>query len=415
MIQSITANDYYDDMSRVIKISDVRSSMRINGLEMFLGKKMPMWKRTMDIAGSAMGLAVLSPLFLIFSIMIKVVSRGPVFFRQKRVGHTRRTFTLWKFRTMEVDNDLRIIPFGKILQKLCIDKLPQLINVFLGEMSLVGPCPPTLGESEEYLQWHRKRFDVVPGITGLWQIRRKRQTSFDEMVRLDIRYTKQLSFRHDRKILIRALFNVALQIKNDLSIQDKYIKVKPLLEPLVAIIGLAFVFPLLFVVSVIIKATSRGPVFYTQERVGKDGRFFKIIKFRSMNVNAESKAGPVWAEKNDTRMTFIGRILRKTHIDEIPQLINIIKGEMCLIGPRPERPFFVNKFKTDIVGYTKRLAVKPGIAGLAQCCHRADETIKDVHKKLRYDLIYIKKVCLLLDLKILLLTFRLCLFGKMAR
>ncbi len=190
-----------------------------------------------------------------------------------------------------------------------------------------------------------------------------------------------------------------------------YHLLKPLLDRIISFIGLIIVSPAIFVAGIIIKLTSPGPVFYTQERVGKNGRLFKIIKLRTMCVNAESQDGPVWARKNDLRITTFGRFLRKTHMDELPQLINVIKGEMGIVGPRPERPFFVSKFIDDIPGYTKRLSIKPGITGLAQCYHKYDETIRDVQRKLRYDILYIKRMCWALDLKIFLLTLRVNLFG----
>ncbi len=175
-------------------------------------------------------------------------------------------------------------------------------------------------------------------------------------------------------------------------------------EYLISFVGLLIVSPAFFIVGVIIKLSSPGPTFYTQERVGKNGCLFKIIKFRTMFIDAESQIGPVWVKKNDKRITTIGKFLRRTHIDELPQLINVIKGDMSIIGPRPERPFFVNKFKDNIPGYMERLSVKPGITGLAQCSCKYDETIRDVQKKLRYDMLYIKRICWMLDLKILLLT-----------
>ncbi len=194
-----------------------------------------------------------------------------------------------------------------------------------------------------------------------------------------------------------------------------YVRIKPLSDYFLAIIALIITIPVFFIVGVMIKLTSSGPVFYFQERIGKDGRVFRVIKFRTMNVDAESWIGPVWAKKDDTRITPVGRILRKMHIDELPQLINVIKGEMGMVGPRPERPFFVKKFNEDISGYAKRLSVKPGITGLAQCLHKYDETIRDVKNKLRYDLIYIEKMCWMLDLKIFYLTLRLSIFGKMVK
>ncbi|MFQ5963256.1 MAG: sugar transferase [Candidatus Scalinduaceae bacterium] len=190
-----------------------------------------------------------------------------------------------------------------------------------------------------------------------------------------------------------------------------YSQLKPFSDFFVSIIGLLITSPLFLLIGIIIKLTSSGPIFYGQERVGKDGRIFEIIKFRTMCVNAESKTGPVWAGRNDTRITFFGKFLRKSHLDELPQFINVIRGEMSIVGPRPERPFYVKKFKENIPGYTKRLSIKPGITGLAQCYNRYDETIRDVQKKLHYDILYIKKMCWILDLKILLLTLRVSFFG----
>ncbi len=189
-------------------------------------------------------------------------------------------------------------------------------------------------------------------------------------------------------------------------IRNGYIIVKPVFEFLIAGAGLILLMPLFFVIGVLIKMTSRGPIFYAQERVGKDGLIFEIIKFRTMSVDAESLLGPIWAEKNDIRITHIGRVLRRAHIDELPQLLNVIRGEMSIIGPRPERPFFVNELKREIPGYVDRLTIKPGITGLAQCLQRPDETIRDVQKKLRYDMLYIKRMCLMLDIKIILQTLR---------
>jgi lipopolysaccharide/colanic/teichoic acid biosynthesis glycosyltransferase len=130
-----------------------------------------------------------------------------------------------------------------------------------------------------------------------------------------------------------------------------------------------------------------------------------------MYTDAEHHTGPVWAMKGDNRITRVGRLLRGTHMDELPQLINVLRGEMSIIGPRPERPFFADKFKDEIHGYTRRLSVKPGITGLAQCYHKYDETIDNVKRKLRYDVLYIKKMCWMLDMKILWKTINVSLLG----
>ncbi len=188
-------------------------------------------------------------------------------------------------------------------------------------------------------------------------------------------------------------------------LRRRYQQLRPIVDYGISFVGLFISLPVVCAIAIIIKITSRGPVFYTQERVGKDGCIFNIIKFRTMNVDAESQTGPVWSGKNDPRITMVGRVLRRIHMDELPQLINVLRGEMSIIGPRPERPYFVNRLKYEVPGYTMRLSVKPGITGLAQCRHKYDETVRDVHRKLHYDMLYIKKMCWLLDIKILWNTF----------
>ncbi len=170
--------------------------------------------------------------------------------------------------------------------------------------------------------------------------------------------------------------------------------------------------PLIAIISFLIRVSSNGPVFYKQKRVGKDGKIFTLYKFRTMVHEAEDETGPIWAEKNDNRVIPIGRILRKTRLDEIPQFLNILKGEMSIVGPRPERPFFVGKLKRRFPDYMERLKVKPGLTGLAQVDHKYDTLLKDVKKKLEYDLIYINNISLLLDFKVLFKTIPVVLKGQ---
>ena len=191
-----------------------------------------------------------------------------------------------------------------------------------------------------------------------------------------------------------------------LVLRKRFALLKEILDRIMAAVGLVVFAPLLAVLAVLIKLTSPGPVFFLQRRVGKDGRLFNIIKLRTMVTDAEQATGPIWAQENDPRITPIGRFLRATHLDEVPQLLNVLKGEMSLVGPRPERPVFVEQFRYQIPHYEKRLSVKPGITGLAQVCHTYDETLRDVRKKLAYDLMYIRKMCLMVDLAIMLLTLR---------
>ncbi len=189
-------------------------------------------------------------------------------------------------------------------------------------------------------------------------------------------------------------------------------KLKRILDVLVSFIILIITSPVLILTAIAIKFDSNGTVFFRQERCGIDGSLFKMIKFRSMRQDAEKISGPVWSTKNDPRITRIGKLIRKVRIDEIPQMINVLKGEMSLVGPRPERPFFVEKLSLEIPYYKRRLRVRPGITGWAQVKHKYDETIEDVKIKLRYDLFYIENMSLRMDFKILFRTIFVVLFGK---
>ncbi|MBF0217292.1 MAG: sugar transferase [Candidatus Omnitrophica bacterium] len=195
-------------------------------------------------------------------------------------------------------------------------------------------------------------------------------------------------------------------------VRIKFILIKKAFDLISAVIGIVLLAPVIAVVAAYIKIVSPGPVIFKQERVGKDGKVFMMYKMRTMRVDAEGSTGPVWAKKNDSRMIKGGSIIRKIHVDEFPQLINVLKGDMSIIGPRPERPVFVDSLSKEIVDYRKRLAVKPGITGLAQVWHKYDESIKDVRKKVKYDILYIRKMCVLTDMGILLRTLIVAALGK---
>jgi lipopolysaccharide/colanic/teichoic acid biosynthesis glycosyltransferase len=173
-----------------------------------------------------------------------------------------------------------------------------------------------------------------------------------------------------------------------------------------SLIILVVTLPITLVAALLVKLTSRGPVLYTQERVGKAGQVFTLYKFRTMIDGAEDRVGPVWAAKDDDRVTWVGRILRRMRLDELPQLYNILAGDMSLVGPRPERPFFVERHEA-LQGV--RLSVKPGLTGLAQI--RSFYDLKPAHKA-RYDNLYIRHRSLLLNIYILLLTIPVVLTRK---
>ncbi len=161
---------------------------------------------------------------------------------------------------------------------------------------------------------------------------------------------------------------------------------------------------ILAVAAVAIKLTSRGPVFYAQTRVGRGGREFRFVKLRTMIDEAERDTGPVWAARNDPRVTGVGRFLRRYRLDELPQLWSVLTGEMSLVGPRPERPHFVEQFIERIPYYRLRLLATPGISGWAQIHHGPDQTEEDVYEKLRHDLYYVRHLSFALDLQVLART-----------
>jgi len=161
--------------------------------------------------------------------------------------------------------------------------------------------------------------------------------------------------------------------------------------------------PVIIFTAFVIKLTSKGPVLYFQTRLGRQGKAFKVYKFRSMVTNAE-ESGPIWAEKDDPRVTAFGKFMRKLRLDEMPQFFNVLMNEMSIVGPRPERPYFVEQLKKEIPYYTRRLSVKPGITGWAQVKHTYDTSVDDVKKKLQYDFYYIENMSLSLDFKIMMNT-----------
>ena len=184
-----------------------------------------------------------------------------------------------------------------------------------------------------------------------------------------------------------------------------YRPVKSLIDFVLALLLLVILAPVIVVAAILVRLTSSGPAFYLQTRVGKDGRLFKIIKLRSMRQDAEAATGAIWSTgTDDDRITPVGRILRMTHIDEFPQLVNVILGDMSLVGPRPERPEFVGKFELQIDHYTSRLLVRPGITGVAQLRLPPDSDLESVRRKLEFDLYYVRHLNLAMDALAMLLT-----------
>ncbi len=224
--------------------SEIRKTRNVRErIESLFVKKIPLWKRLMDIAGSGLLLAFTAPLFLFTALYIKIVSPGPVFFKQTRIGYKGLPFTLLKFRTMKYDNnqsfhgkhaqnfikdgdvpmekldaqDTRIFVGGRVLRKACVDELPQLWNILCGKMSLVGPRPCIPYEAQEYLRWHTHRFDTMPGLSGLWQVSGKNKLTFKQMIRLDITYCQKITFFGDLLIIFRTPIAILKMVLDSLA------------------------------------------------------------------------------------------------------------------------------------------------------------------------------------------------------
>jgi sugar transferase (PEP-CTERM system associated) len=191
--------------------------------------------------------------------------------------------------------------------------------------------------------------------------------------------------------------------------------IKRIIDLSISLIGLIVAFPLMVLTAIAVKLDSPGPALYSQARIGENGRIFKIYKFRSMQVDAEEDGMPVWAREDDPRITRVGRFIRVTRLDELPQLWNVMSGDMSFVGPRPERPFFVEQLAREIPFYLQRHAVKPGLTGWAQVKYQYGSSIEDATEKLRYDLYYIKHLSIFFDLTIVLDTVKVILFGKGAK
>jgi lipopolysaccharide/colanic/teichoic acid biosynthesis glycosyltransferase len=192
-------------------------------------------------------------------------------------------------------------------------------------------------------------------------------------------------------------------------IDNGYESIKPAIDFALAIVMLPISVPIILFALALVKLNSRGPSIYTQRRVGLRGKVFTMYKIRTMYCDSERACGPKWCVPGDPRVTQVGRFLRWSHVDELPQLINILKGNMSLVGPRPERPEFVDQLERALPGYRQRLSVRPGLTGLAQVQQRPDTDLFSVRRKLNYDLYYVRHMTLWLDVRVMIGTMFKCL------
>ena len=261
-----------------------------------------------------------------------------------------------------------------------------------------------LGVNEILIASELNDFDTTPINAQLISLFEKGMS-----IRSIDRFLESETFKVSENQLISNFYNYFSFSKSHQN--NLYVAFKRIFDIFFAILGIAFLIVLIPLVFLFNLLGNRGKLFYLQERVGKNGEPFKIIKFRSMVSNAE-KNGAVWSSKGDVRITPFGKILRKARIDEIPQFINVLKGEMSLIGPRPERPEFVSQLEKDIPYYALRHVIKPGLTGWAQVMHKYASSVADSQEKLLYDLYYIKERNLILDLKIVIKTISTVLFFR---
>jgi lipopolysaccharide/colanic/teichoic acid biosynthesis glycosyltransferase len=344
--------------------------------------------RLTDVVIACIFLALSLPLVIVVALAIKLESSGPILDKQSCIGRGGRRFLILKFRTA-VHDPYHAIPswaqaptrIGQLIWWTRVEALPQLINVLRGEMSIID----REGGSQSSSTGPRSPLS-----------------------------TQRRCASEDRTMTTRVAASGVLRAsKRDEHHVIGYVKRGVDLTVTCAL--LVCTLPLMIMVALAIKFDSAGPVFYRQERVGLLGRRFALLKFRSMRQDAEADGRPVWAAADDDRITRIGRFIRCTRIDELPQLFNVLRGEMSIAGPRPERPYFVDQLSAIIPSYHDRHTVLPGITGWAQINYPYGASIEDARQKLRYDLDYIANHSLLLDLKILVATVGVVIGRKGAR
>ena len=409
------------------------------------------FKRIFEIIVSIVGLILLVPLTIIVAIKNAVNKDfGPIFYTQERIGKDGKIFKMYKYRTMGLDadeklekileddkrkeeykkykklnNDPRITKTGAFLRRTGLDELPQMLNVFKGEMSIVGPRPYMPVEQAEMGTYYSYIIQHKPGITGISQISGKARMEFVDRMDMDLRYHYKRNFLLDIKIALITMLvtlkrretytDVGIQV-NDLAeeISKKLtLATKRLIDICGALVGIAILLPLTVVVAIInFVNKENGPLFYSQKRIGKDGKYFKMYKFRSMVVGADEILKKLLEEnedlrkefeetrklQDDPRITKVGRFLRKTSLDEFPQFINVLKGEMSLVGPRAVIDGEIEKFgehKEEV------LSVKPGITGYWAANGRSNTSYDE---RVEMETYYANNISILLDIQILLKT-----------
>jgi len=441
----------------------LQSTDKVGGLGM---------RRIVDILVSFTILVVNTPIILLLIIAIKLDSPGPILVREQRIGRRRKggnptspqdleIFSLYHFRIVRSEFDRtprrmieseRITRVGAFLQKTSLELLPEFINVLKGDMTLVGPRPITVGGLErDFDPVYAERFNIQPGVTGLWQVTRGYLGTLKEMFDVDLQYIHNRSFLTDVNIAfltfraIVARSNIQHWLSTPIeNIQENsfYNLLKRLFDIAVSLVMLAVFSPILLAVALLIRLDSPGPVIFKQTRAGKRvfnfaahqpiliTTTYNIYKFRTMTHNpvGNEAAHKQWVQDwvagklnttddiqevvkptFDPRVTRVGRILRATSLDELPQLVNVLRGDMSLVGPRPVPVYETEAYKTEQL---MRLDALPGITGWWQINLRGRGTLDQM---VELDVEYIQKRSLWMDIKILFLTVPAVLTGRGAK
>lgn len=292
----------------------------------------------------------------------------------------------------------------------------QLIGMLARDRAKVAPEHGVVGTYRELLDLvTRERIQVVlvayPDRRGTLPVEQLLEVKFR-----GVEVEEGVSFyeRETGKIFVRELKPSQLIFADGFAVRPATRRLKRLLDVIIAVLGLVLAAPLMLLTALAVAIESRGPILYNQVRAGELGRPFTLHKFRSMRVDAE-RTGARFAEENDPRVTRVGRFIRKTRLDELPQLVNVLRGEMSMVGPRPERPVFVEQLDSQVPYFKQRLYVKPGVTGHAQVRCRYGATAEDHLEKLQYDLYYIKSYSVMFDLSIILDTVKVVLLRIGAR
>ena len=307
---------------------------------------------------------------------------------------------------------------GEVISHL-LDR-PHFGYTILGYLSEEAPCDfpiPCLGHLSD-LRTVCEEYKPTRIVVGMAERRNRLPVQellairFNGVVIEDAADTYEMT---TRRVCSRKIQPSQLIFTSELGPRAQAVAIQNFYSFLFGVIGLVVFFPLMLLSGIAVKLSSPGPIFYGQRRVGMNGHIFTVYKFRSMYVDAEARTGAVWAKKNDPRITRVGYWLRRLRLDELPQFWNVLRGDMAMVGPRPERPEFVELLAQRIPYYRQRLAVKPGITGWAQINHKYGDTELDAMIKLEYDLYYIKHVAAALDFYIIFHTIKVALLGSGAQ